>query len=255
MIIRSAGFISSSLIRSQNALNFAYVVYLKLKSLKYNSSEIEKYVRKWFVLSILTGRYSGSAESQFDFDIKNISKKNIQEYLSSVEKSELSDTYWTTTLVQGMDTSVASSPYFSVFLAAQVKFNDKGFLSKDITVGDLVLNRGDNHHIFPKAYLKSKGLKRAQYNQIANYVLMQSEINIKVANKAPRIYFNELKDQCDDGGLKYGGINKSDTLNQNLAMHCIPEYIFEMDINDYEKFLSKRRDLVARKIKEYYFSL
>lgn len=31
MIIKSAGFISPKLIRSQNALNFAYIVYLKLK--------------------------------------------------------------------------------------------------------------------------------------------------------------------------------------------------------------------------------
>src|SRR5690606_9182719 len=76
MIIRSAGFISSSLIRSQNALNFAYILYLKLRSLNYNQSEIEKYVRRWFVLSVLTGRYSGSPESAIDFDIRSISAKS-----------------------------------------------------------------------------------------------------------------------------------------------------------------------------------
>ena len=53
MIIKSAGFISRSLIRSQNTLNFAYILYLKLKSMNYPPNEIEKYVRKWFVFSIL----------------------------------------------------------------------------------------------------------------------------------------------------------------------------------------------------------
>lgn len=35
-------------------------------------------------------------------------------------------------------------------LAAQVKANDKGFLSRDITVHDLISHRGDVHHLFPK---------------------------------------------------------------------------------------------------------
>lgn len=255
MIIRSAGFISSSLIRSQSALNFAYTIYLTLRAQKLNDAEIEKYVRKWFVLSVLTGRYSGSPESSFDFDIKSIAKKGMQEYLADVEKAELSDAFWDASLVQGLDTSVASSPFFNVFLAAQVKIADKGFLSRDITITDLVSHRGDIHHIFPKAYLKSQGMKRGQYNQIANYVLMQSEINIKVANKAPVIYFNELKEQCQNGGLKYGGIDSEKDLIENLKMHCIPENIFDMDIDHYDEFLAKRRRLMATKIKSYYFSL
>jgi len=60
MILRSAGFISSSLIRSQNAINFAYVLYLTLRESGQQPAEIESMVRKWFALSTLTGRYSGS---------------------------------------------------------------------------------------------------------------------------------------------------------------------------------------------------
>lgn len=37
----SAGFIDASLIGSQNALNFAYIVYLKLRSMQTNDVEIE----------------------------------------------------------------------------------------------------------------------------------------------------------------------------------------------------------------------
>ena len=70
MIIKSAGFISPKLIRSQNALNFAYVIYFKLRELGVNQVAIESFVRRWLVYSILTTRYSGSPESFFDFDIK-----------------------------------------------------------------------------------------------------------------------------------------------------------------------------------------
>lgn len=255
MIIKSAGFISPDLIRSKNALNFAYILYLKLRSQNYNPANIEKYVRRWLVLSILTGRYSGSPESQFDFDIRNISSRNFKEFLEEIENAELSDAYWNAALIQNLHTPVSSSPYFNVYLATQVKFNDKGFLSKDITVKDLIIQRGDIHHIFPKDYLKNKGLKRGEYNQIANYVYTQSEINIKIGKKAPKEYFSDILNQCNDGKLKYGGITDKNNLLENLKMNSIPEDVFNMEIKDYNDFLKKRRELIAKKIKEYYYSL
>lgn len=255
MIIRSAGFISPKLIRSQNALNFAYIVYLKLKSQGVNSNDIEKYVKRWLVYSILTGRYSGSPESVFDYDIKQISQKSIQDYLKEKEEGELSDAFWNAALPQHMDTSVASSPYFHVFLASQVKSNDKGFLSKDITVADLISLRGDIHHLFPRDYLKKQGLSRGQYNLIANYVYMQSEINIKVGNKSPKEYFTLLRSLIENSDSSLTGIHSWQELEDNLKTHCIPCDIVNMDIENYSEFLLERRRLMALKIKEYYFSL
>ena len=46
MIIRSAGFIDSNMISSQNSLNAAYILYLKLRSKKVNDALIERYVRE-----------------------------------------------------------------------------------------------------------------------------------------------------------------------------------------------------------------
>ena len=93
------------------------------------------------------------------------------------------------------------------------------------------------------------------YNQIANYVYMQSEINIRIGNKAPNVYFGHLKEQVNGGEQRYGGITEMRTLKKNLRMNCIPEGIFEMEYKDYEAFLEQRRVLIARKIKDYYFSL
>lgn len=255
MIIKSAGFVASDLIRSQNALNFAYVVYLKLRSMGCNQALIEKYVRRWFVMSILTGRYSGSPESKFDFDIKQISMRGMEEYLNDVESADLSDAFWNASLVQSMNTSVASSPYFNVYLAAQSKCGDRGFLSKDITVKDLISHRGDIHHIFPRNYLKKRGLKRGQYNQIANYAYTQSEINIKIGDKPPQDYFEKILHQCSNHELSYGGISDLNDLKTNLTENCIPESVFEMEFDDYNEFLGERRVLIANKIKTYYASL
>ncbi len=255
MIVKSAGFNSPKLIRSKNALNFAYILYLKLKDQGVPDVLIGSYVPKWLVYSMLTGRYSGSPESVFDYDIRQIAQKSFDVYLKENENAELSDAFWQFSLPQSLDTSVASSPYFHVFLASQVKANDRGFLSKDVLVGDLISLRGDIHHLFPKDYLKKNDLGRGDYNQIANYVYMQSEINIKVGNKAPNDYFSSIMEQISSGNLHLSGINNLDDLKSNLESNCVPFEIVDMGIDSYQDFLSKRRKLMADKIKNYYFSL
>ncbi len=255
MIVKSAGFISPDLIRSQNVLNFAYIVYLKLREHGVNSVNIESYVRRWLVYSILTGRYSGSPESVFDFDIKQIANKPFNDYLKEKEDGELSDAFWNAALPQSLDTSVASSPYFHVFLASQVKANDRGFLSRDVLVSDLISLRGDIHHLFPKDYLKKHDLDRSKYNQIANYVYMQTEINIKVGNKPPKDYFEIVTSQMSENNMQLSGISSNEQLIENLRMNSVPNEIMDMNVGDYEEFLKLRRKLMAMKIKDYYFSL
>lgn len=255
MIIKSAGFIDSKFISSQNALDFAYVLYLKLKELEYNPAEIESFVRRWFVMSLLTGRYSASPESAFDFDIKNITKQDFTSFLKNIEDSDLSDAFWNVSLITELEKSNINNPFINIFFASQIKENDKGFLSTDITIRDLVTDKGDVHHIFPKAYIKTEFNSRRDYNQIANLVYTQQEINIKIADKSPAKYFAEILKQCDDGELKYGGINDLKTLKENLRQNCIPESIFTMSLSNYFDFLKERRQLMAKKIKLYYKSL
>jgi hypothetical protein len=255
MLIRSAGFIAPELIRSKNALGFAYIVYLKLREQGIAQAKIGRLVTRWFVLSVITSRYSGSADSTFDFDVKQMDIKSFEDYLSEIEKAELSDSFWNFGLIQRLDTSVASSPVFHVYQAAQVKGQDKGFLSRDISVADIILYKGDIHHIFPKSFLRKNNLARGDYNQLGNYVLMQQEINIAIGAKSPNIYFKELQDQCSGGKMKYGAIDTHEELMENLKTHCIPESIFEADINSYDAFLQERRKMMSQKMKKYYQSL
>ena len=256
MIVKSAGIVDPSLVRSQNVLNFGYILYLTLKDQQMEPAVTEKLVRKWIVLSMLTGRYSGSPESAFDYDIKRFSEQDPVQFVKNTEKGELSDAFWSTVLVQRLDTSVASSPYFHVFLMAQVKAGARGFLSEQITVQSLIEQRGDIHHIFPKKYLRKNGVNnRKDYNQIANYVYTQSEINIKIKADAPCEYMALMKAQISGDGLHYGGITDEDDLKRNLAENCVPEEFMDMDIRGYTEFLEKRRSLMARFMRAYYEEL
>lgn len=180
------------------------------------SGSIESIVRKWFVFSVLAGRYSASPETQFDYDIRRIDEYGTETYRDAVIQSELSDAFWENRLPQQLNTYIASSSVFNVFLAAQVMMQDKGFLSSYITVYDLITQKGDIHHIFPKDYLKSNGSTKDRYNQIANYVIMQSEANISIGKKPPKQYLEAIRNQCNDGELKYGGITSNIPKNTKI---------------------------------------
>ncbi|MDE0240039.1 MAG: DUF262 domain-containing protein [bacterium] len=255
MILRSAGFVNASMIRSQNTVNFAYILYLTLRAQQTRPALIETLVRRWFVMSVLTGRYTASPETAFGVDIRNLTEQDAQDYLDAVERAELSDAFWNAGLPQQMDTSVASSPYFNVFLASQVKGNDKGFLSNGHTVQTLLEGASHVHHVFPRNYLQKNGLARGRYNQIANYVVMQGEINIAIGDTPPSSYFSSLWHQCENGEVKYGGITDADELRVNLQTHCLPQGMEDADVDDYDNFLKERRLLMATKIRDYYASL
>jgi len=258
LAIKSAGFINSKLINSQNALDFSYVVYLKLAlSGEVDKTKIKRCVAKWFTMSILTGRYSSSPETRMDQDIRNINDKGVINYLNEIENAELSDAFWDFGLPQKLDTPNSTAPALSTFFAAQIVKGDKGLFSPNSSVRDL-FGVSDVHHIFPKDYLKKTEFldNRSIYNQVANYTYLDTPINIAVGNKAPNIYFKEAFESALKDGIVYGNHMSVDELKSNLIENCIPLDIVNWDYNDYRnKFLVERRKLMAKKIKEYYNNL
>jgi hypothetical protein len=255
--IKSAGFISDKLINSQITLNFAYALYLILSdNNQIDKTQIKHYISKWYVFSTLTSRYITSPETMMDMDIRRISERGFLVYLNEMEEANLSEAFWNARLVQDLGTSVINSPFFNVFLAAQVHCNDNSFMMNGTKVRDLITTIGDVHHIFPKKYLINNGItERSKYNQIANYTYLDTQTNISIGEKPPKEYFNILFEQCKTKKLIYGNITDTELLKENLLANCIPENIVEMDMTDYEVFLKERRRLMAMKIKNYYYSL
>ncbi|HQP88706.1 MAG TPA: DUF262 domain-containing protein [Thermoanaerobaculia bacterium] len=255
MILRSAGFVTRELIGGQNAVNFAYILYLRGRADGLPAADLERLVRRWYAMSVLKSRYTGSPETMFDYDIRQIAAQGLASYVETVVATELPDTFWTGMLPTVMDTSSAQSPYFLAYKAAQVKLGDKGFLSRDITALDLLLNRSDVHHVYPRNFLKGKGLSRGRYNQIANFVLAQSEINIAIGDKPPEKYFRELAEQAAGGPKKYGNLTTREELAANLRMSSLPESLLDGEIPAYDDFLAERRRLMAQKLKTWFEAL
>ncbi|MGO2069534.1 MAG: GmrSD restriction endonuclease domain-containing protein, partial [Glutamicibacter arilaitensis] len=254
MLIKSAGFISSKLINSKNALNFAYGLYLKLRQDKtMTEGERKRITRRWFVMSALTGRHSGSFESTWEQDMRRITQHGAAEYLEQIEKSELSEGFWAVNLPQNLETTSTNSPYFQTFIASQVAGGARGFLSKHITVTTMQEHSGDIHHIVPKNYLINSGLKdRSDYNQVANYALTETSVNISINDAAPARYMGRVQQQIESKVLDLGEITDQSDLEQNLKENAVPLHLGEVDATTYFDFLRERRALMASAIKRYY---
>ena len=257
MILRSTGFIDASMLTAKNAVNSAYILFLILRAQNVSASQIERLVRRWFVMSVLTGRYSGEPQATLGEDIRGMTAEDgVDVYLDRLERAGLSDAFWNEEFMQRLNGSGRKNVYFNMFLASQIRSNAKGFLSRDITINNLFGGQRDIHHIFPKNYLQELGIARNQYDQIANLVVTQEDINIAIGDTAPATYFSALQTGCREGIPSYGGIDNFDELQTNLDSHCIPfngtdTTIFE----NYDKFLEERRKLMVSKIRDYYFSL
>lgn len=253
--IKAAGFISSKLVNSNMALDFAYTIHLLLQDSDVPVAERKRIVQKWYVMSVLTGRYSSSPESAFARDIRQITEQGILPMLKSIEDATLSENFWHVAVPQNLTMTSTNNPTYLVYLAAQVYFNDNSLLSTNITVRELINLGGDVHHVFPKKYLIDNGFTKNLYNQDGNYAYLDRPVNESIGKRAPKIYFQEALTQCKTKQAVCGSILDEEQLYNNLVMNCIPTDIFNMDYQDYPHFLEKRRSMMADKIRCYYESL
>lgn len=254
-IIQSAGFINKKLISSQTSLNFAYALYLQLRGSKMPEPQIQNLVKRWYVISLLTGRYSGSSETAIERDSKQILEKGIDGYLAQIEQADLDEGFWDYRLVNELDSSSTVNNAYLCYLASQCKSNELSFLSDSLTVRSLIEQRGDVHHVFPKDYLAKNGFKKSEYNQVANYVYTEQSVNIKLGNASPRTYMDIIYQDINLKKHEITALKDLNSLNKNLITHCIPNNINSFESDQYSEFLEQRRKLMAQKIKEFYKGL
>ena len=255
MLVESTGLINNKLIASKNSLNFSYALYLKLRNEGIAETEVQYYVKRWLIMSLLIGRYSGSSESTIDEDIKQIDEKGVKVYLEQMEQNYLGEGFWEFNLVSDLESSSINNNAYNVYLAAQCTLNSTAFLSKSMKISSLIEQRGDIHHLFPKKYLIENSYSPRQYNQVANLVYTEQSTNIKVGKMPPKDYLNKTKTEIENGIFNISTIDDVSLLEENLTLNDIPQKLFDADFDSYNDFLKERRVLMANKIRQYYENL
>lgn len=251
--IRSAGFRSSSMISSQNNLLFSYILYLMGRT-EFGAEEfrLRKVIARWFFMSSLTGRFTGSPESAMEFDLARFREVKDEDsfvnILGNVCNLALTEDYWKITLPNDLATSSPRSPSLFAYNAALVLLDAPALFSK-LKVSELLdpVSQGvrgavERHHLFPKGYLKTLGITDLrETNQIANYALVEWGDNMKIMDQSPAEYL--------PGMISRFGKEK---LASMYHWHALPGNWEQMN---YHEFLEQRRELIAQVIHEGYLTL
>lgn len=232
-ILRGSGYDEPNMLIARNAVNYAYAMYLRLLDIGENHADANSLVRRLLAISLMTGRHSGSFETQFEQDIKRIqSTGDMAKFVATLEEQELSDIFWNSTLVDEFDKPTTNNPFWHMFIAAQNKLLKQSFLSKNNIARDLATD--DIHHIFPKNYLVKHGYDKSKYNRIANFVHLRNDINISVSDLAPREYLGDIL----SGGNNHHSdiVNEAEMIN-NFKDNAIPKILLQAEVDDYDEFL------------------
>ncbi|MDY0054985.1 MAG: DUF262 domain-containing protein [Methyloversatilis sp.] len=249
-VVRTAGYRHLRYVSSEGALIFAYQLYLIGRTeFRVEPFELKQVVARWLFMSLLTGRYTSSPESQYETDLKRLPKgsdpKDFVRALSEVEAATLTDDYWAKSLPLALATSAARGPSLFAYYAALVLCEAKALFSKG-KVADLLDPPAtgnkkplERHHLFPKRYLHKIGVKELRdTNQIANYALVEWDDNIAISDIPPNDYWP-----------KYANRFSEEELKEMMHWHALPEGWQEME---YQRFLVARRPLIARMIEQGY---
>lgn len=252
-IMANAGYLRKSLVSSENAVVFSYLLYLIGKT-KFNVKplDLRKIISRWVFMSTITGYFTNSPESTVErllTDMRTLSTP--EEFICHLDR-EISNNftldYFRSTLIQDLITSSTGSPIWKGYLAALNVLHHNILFSNVPTVSYLtpgasgVKSSLDVHHIFPKNHLASIGINDDRdRNQIANYTYLDYQTNINISDDAPSVY--ALKQREELGDEKYEA-----TLQQN----AIPIGFESME---YYEFLDARRKLMANIIWKAYKSL
>ncbi len=251
--VHMAGFRSSGMISSKNNLLFSYILYLMGRT-EYGVEEfrLRRVIARWFFMSSLTGRYTGSPETAMEFDLARFRDvRDPDGFIQTLETTcdlAMRDDFWETILPNDLATSSPKSPSLFAYNAALVLLDAKALFSSQ-KVTDLlnpVLHAPhsavERHHLFPKNYLATLGITEQQKtNQIANYALVEWGDNVKIADQSPVDYVPALK-------ARFG----SDELAKMSLWHALPESWEQME---YGQFLEERRTRIAQVIREGYRTL
>lgn len=238
-----AGFRSSEMISSQNALLYAYAFYLiGRKRFGVVEHQLQKLIGRWFFASSLTGRYTGSPETVMDGDLNRLKgvkdEESFASVLEEIMSNELTNDFWTVTLPANLDSSSARNPELFAYIAAQnrlvapVLFSHKkvqDLLDPAVKTKKKTLER---HHLFPRAWLESRGVEDLKkINQLANFALLEWPENINISDAPPTEYVPKIRARFS-----------SDQYERMCELHAMPENWHQMP---YETFLHERRKLMA----------
>lgn len=253
-VLETAGFRSNKQIGSQLAISVAYALWLIGRERGVERRTAENVTARWFLMSQITGRYSGSPETRIEQDLHSLSEgQDPDSWVAALERilelefseefftlrlpDELNARSWRNRALNGYDAAL-------VILDAPVLFSPTDESVRARLDPSVVSVRGiERHHLFPRDHLATlHGVSGQKLNSIANRPANAAWVdwieNTDISNAPPADYWQAHAARLDP-----------EQLAEQMRVHALPDGWHEME---YDKFLDARRPLMADVIHDAY---
>lgn len=198
-------------------------------------SRQRKEIRKWFWHTGLAARYSGLGYRRNILEdvkfFKRLARNSSAKY-AITEKIPPAD-------IRGADyskhTSIGSA-YYLILKQHNPKYLENG---ENIRLDDYstIANRSDKHHIFPKAFLKRRGISKKSINSILNICYLPAQENQSIGGSSgPSVYLDEYRRK-----KFFPSVMKS-----HLIPHNLSSGLWDASKKGYQVFLTQRQKLVIK---------
>ena len=246
--VKDAVGLSIQFLRTQlKVRNYVYLPYRDMIALiayyfhecRQRQVEPDKhFLEEWFWKASFSNRYSGSSFTKIGedramvFDAKLAGEQVDIAYPINLSPDKVES------LNMGRSTALRNAVTLILIQKTPLSFQDN--TPVDIEHDPIsAFNDSEKHHVFPKAYLKTIGVKdKKATDLVANFCLIDSALNKMISSKAPSDYFRQFSERNSD-------------LSSALKSHLIPEaQDSPVWTDDYSKFIAERSKLIYREIME-----
>jgi hypothetical protein len=214
--------------------------YLHKNGGRFETDHQKRHMIYWMFLALMLGRYSGRTYQTLQSDIVTIRTHNNPDMLIEAIK-RLRGGNLEITANDLINEGASSRFYPMAYIVARSQgaidwFNGLNLFSKNIGKKYQI----QAHHIFPQAvlykygYNSSDSLDKRTVNDMANLAFITQEANLKISDKNPLQYLQEIKQKYPKA----------------LKNQFMPDEDY-WDIKRYADFLQKRRELVAAAINKF----
>jgi hypothetical protein len=187
-------------------------------------------LKKWFWKTSFSRRYSAQTDDKINADLK---------YMKELAKGENpgSDGY-SSELNNAMLKKMKFTkghPYTRALLLLLAQKSPLNLVNgARIELGEALsgFNQKEYHHVFPRAFLKKRGVAVDKMNALCNFCFLPAGSNKKISQRPPSDYIFNLVPEKD----------RKEILESNLMP--LRMEIYTQD--DYEQFISMRADLISQ---------
>ena len=234
----------SALINSTNDLSTTNVLVPIIAHLLKNDCQFVEGRKNgflyWMFLALIWGRYSGQTDQRLDKDVYLVmsSQNPITDLVNEIEDQRGRIEVKPSDLQgRGSGHPIYKMLYIITKHNKAVDWANGGTIYD--TIGDYYSIQ--SHHIFPQALLYRNGfdsenhLDKKKVNEIANRAFITRDTNFEISDTEPSVYLFKVE-------KKYPGA---------LSQQFIPADSSLWNIEKYDDFLAKRRELIANEINSF----